>query len=71
MSKFVRFGVLISVAAMGVFPLLPQAPVDAMVREVPTQPTKVVWTQEQDNVIGIKGPLRIAIEGRLRWLGLM
>lgn len=75
MPTFTRFGVLMLVAALGFFPFVPEEPVDAMVRAVPTQQAKlgtsVVWAEEQDNVIGMKGPLRIAIDGRLRWLGLM
>lgn len=75
MPTFIRFGVLMLVAALGCFPFVPEEPVDAMLRAVPAQQAKlgssVVWTEEQDDVVGMKGPLRIAIEGRLRWLGLM
>lgn len=66
----------IVLVAVALFPFVPEASVEAKVREVPTQRAaklslSAVWSEEQDDVIRIKGPLRIAIEGRLRWLGLI
>lgn len=61
MARVIWLCGLIVLVAVGLFPFVPEAPVDATARDATT-------SQEQDPVIKNMGPLRIAIEQRLRWL---
>jgi hypothetical protein len=67
MSKFVWFGTLMLVAVAS-FPFVPESPVSAVVLDATTQRARP--GSPVGSVIRVKGPLEIAVEARLRWLGL-